>query len=157
MKLFYQAQCTDDLPDFAALCDGKLQSQRSCLPIMLTETFVASTSTSSAIKDASIFVHQFQPQPSIRTSFKKSATARNCLTATPSHIFAAQAEKAVVHVYNREKGNQETLVPFPERIHSISSTVDGAILVLGTEDGRIFVWEVGCHGQCIEDHRLRPS
>ena len=115
---------------------------------MLTENFLASTSgihqssSSAAIKDASIFVHEYQPLPAIRTSFKKSATPRNCLAASASHIFAAQANKAVVHVYSREKGNQETLVPFPERIHSLTLAADGTILVLGTEGGRIFLWEV---------------
>lgn len=115
---------------------------------MLTETFVASTSgihkspSSAAIKEASIFVHEYQPLRAVRASFKKSATLQNCLVASASHIFAAQADKAVVHVFNREKGNHETLVPFPEKIHSLALAADGSILVLGTEGGRIFLWEV---------------
>ncbi|KAL9063126.1 MAG: hypothetical protein Q9157_008403 [Trypethelium eluteriae] len=121
---------------------------------MLTELFIASTSgihqspSSVAIKDASIFIHEFQPLPAIRTSFKKSATAPHCLAASASHIFAAQAEKAVVHVYNRDKGNQEALVPFPERIHSLALAADGTILILGTEGGRIFLWET-CTGRQV--------
>ncbi|KAI9656172.1 MAG: Pre-rRNA-processing protein ipi3 [Bathelium mastoideum] len=121
---------------------------------MLTQTFVASTSgtkgspASATLKDASIFVHEYQPQPIIRTTFKKSATLRNCLAVGTSHIFAAQADKAVIHVYNREKGNQETLVPFPERIRSLTLTADGAVLILGTEGGRIFVWET-CTGRQV--------
>lgn len=65
-----------------------------------------------------------------------------------SHVFAAQAEKAIVHIYSREKGNQEATVPFPERIRSIALAggQNGDILVLGTEGGRLILWEV-CHGQ----------
>jgi hypothetical protein len=59
-----------------------------------------------------------------------------------SHVFAAQSEKAIVHVYSREKGNQEALVPFPERIHSIALAAQDSVLLLGTESGRILAWEV---------------
>ncbi|KAI9708944.1 MAG: Pre-rRNA-processing protein ipi3 [Bogoriella megaspora] len=121
---------------------------------MLTESFIASTAgvnktTVTGIpKDASIFVHEYQPLPAIRASFKKSVTPRNCLAASRSHIFAAQAEKATVHVYSREKGSQETLVPFPEKIRSLALAADGAVLILGTEGGRIFLWET-CTGRQV--------
>lgn len=71
-------------------------------------------------------------------------TAGNGLAVSPTHIFSAQAEKAVVHVYSREKGNQEALVPFPERIRSIAvaGAKYGDVLVLGTEGGRLILWEV---------------
>lgn len=61
-----------------------------------------------------------------------------------SHVFAAQAEKAIVHIYSREKGNQEATVPFPERIRSIALAggQNGDILVLGTEGGRLILWEM---------------
>ena len=65
----------------------------------------------------------------------------NSLVASSTHIFAAQADKAVVHVYSRERGNQEALVSFPERIHSLALAGDGT-LVLGTAEGRIILWEV---------------
>lgn len=60
-------------------------------------------------------------------------------------MFAAQSEKAIVHVYSREKGNQEATVPFPERIRSlaVAGGKNGDILVLGTEGGRLILWEVG--------------
>ena len=64
------------------------------------------------------------------------------------HIFAAQSEKAVVHVYNREKGNQEAIVPFPVRIHSITLAAQETVLVLGTEDGSVLLWET-CTGRQI--------
>ena len=62
-----------------------------------------------------------------------------------SHIYAAQADKAVVHVYSRARNNLEAVVPFPERIHSIalSNASEGiAVLILGTEGGRLILWEV---------------
>ena len=37
-------------------------------------------------------------------SFKRPNTARNGLAVSDTHIYAAQAEKAVVNVYSREKG-----------------------------------------------------
>lgn len=115
---------------------------------MLSEHLVAAigapfkaTGTSVA-KDAAIFVHEYQPSGTQRTLFKKSITPANCLAVSSTHIFAAQAEKAVVHVYNREKGNQEATVPFTERITCLALACDDAVLVLGTTEGRIFLWEV---------------
>ncbi|OCL02089.1 WD40 repeat-like protein [Glonium stellatum] len=120
---------------------------------MLTEHFIASISTPSkpntgVTKDAGIFLYEFQPLASQRSVFKKSATSSNCLAVSTSHIFAAQVEKAVVHVYNREKGNQEAIVPFPERIHSIALASGDTVLLLGTESGRILVWET-CTGRLV--------
>lgn len=114
---------------------------------MLTEQFVASISAQTkantgVTKDAGIFLHEFQPLAAQRHVFKKSATAQNGLTVSSSHIFAAQADKAVVHVYSREKGNQEAVVPFPERIHSIALAAKDTVLLLGTESGRVLAWEV---------------
>lgn len=118
---------------------------------MLTESFItavlpsAKSKPNSVVKDAGIRLHDLQPVPAVKTSFKKSSTPPNCLAVSASHIFAAQAEKAVVHVYSRERGNQEATVPFPERIHSVAlaGEKNGAgVLVLGTEEGRIILWEV---------------
>lgn len=123
---------------------------------MLTETFVSAVLPSSAkskstsiAKDVGIHFHEFQPTPALRTSFKKSSTPTNCLAVSASHVFAAQAEKAVVHIYSRERGNQEAIVPFPERIRSVALAGEddgggagGGVLVLGTEEGRLILWEV---------------
>jgi pre-rRNA-processing protein IPI3 len=116
---------------------------------MLSESFVASTLSSAktptaTLRDVGICLQEFQPSPQLRSTFKKSSTTTNCLAVTPSHIFSAQADKAVVHVYSREKGNQEALVPFPERIRSIAvaGAKYGDVLVLGTEGGRLILWEV---------------
>jgi pre-rRNA-processing protein IPI3 len=122
---------------------------------MLSESFVASTlssakSPTATLRDVGICLQEFQPSPQLRSTFKKSSTTTNCLAVTPSHIFSAQADKAVVHVYSREKGNQEALVPFPERIRSIAvaSAKYGDVLVLGTEGGRLILWET-CTGRQV--------
>jgi hypothetical protein len=114
---------------------------------MLTEQFVAAISASTkpntgVTKDAGIFIHEYQPLAAQRHVFKKSATAPNGIAVSSSHIFAAQSEKAIVHVYSREKGNQEAIVPFPERIHSIALAAQDTVLLLGTESGRVLAWEV---------------
>jgi pre-rRNA-processing protein IPI3 len=114
---------------------------------MLTEQFVAAISVSTkantgVTKDAGIFIHDFQPLAAQRHVFKKSATAPNGIAVSSSHIFAAQTDKAILHVYSREKNNQEAIVPFPERIHSIALAADETVLLLGTESGRVLAWEV---------------
>ncbi|KAL2001174.1 hypothetical protein VTN02DRAFT_2139 [Thermoascus thermophilus] len=123
---------------------------------MLSESFVASTlasskaPASSALKDVGICIHALQPSSVLRSGFKKSSTAPNCLAVSASHVFAAQAEKAVVHVYSRERGGQEATIPFPERIRSVvlGGGPNGEVLVLGTESGRLILWET-CTGRQI--------
>ena len=118
---------------------------------MLTESFLAATrraekqAQATNVKDIGIHVHEYQPIPSLKSSFKKSSTAPNCLAANATHIFAAQEDKSVVHVYNRERANQEAVIPFPEKLTALALTgrYDGAgALVLGTHGGRLILWEV---------------
>lgn len=115
---------------------------------MLSETFFSSVlarpkaANTAIAKDVGIYVHELQPNTSVKASFKKSSTNANGLAATSTHIFAAQAEKAVVHVYSRERGNQEALISFAERIHSLTCYGD-SVVVLGTSEGRIILWEAG--------------
>lgn len=118
---------------------------------MLTESFVTSVLTSdhvknsstSAFKDVGICLHELQPHLTPRQSYKKSSTPVNCLAISENHIFAAQSDKAVIHVYSREKGNQEATVPFPERIHSLAyAGVGTALLVIGTAGGKVVLWEL---------------
>ncbi|KAL8680614.1 MAG: hypothetical protein Q9186_003206 [Xanthomendoza sp. 1 TL-2023] len=117
---------------------------------MLTESFVVSTrnlekqAQATAVKDVGIHLHHYQPIPSLKTSFKKSSTRPNCLAVSATHIFAAQADKSVIHVYSRERGNQEAVVPFQEKITCLvhAGRYDGAgTLVLGTQGGRLILWE----------------
>ena len=117
---------------------------------MLTENFIAATLTTSkpsqhlnsSLKDVGIFLHEFQPQPTLRHGYKKSSIQPQCLAASESHIFSAQADKAVINVYRRERGNQEATVPLPDRIRSIAYADGAAILVIGTEEGKLILWEV---------------
>lgn len=117
---------------------------------MLTESFITSTlisdqTTTKVNKDASIRHYDFQPLQALKASFKKSSTQQNCLAVSASHIFAAQADKSVVHVYSRDRGNQEVVVPFHDRVRSIALAADadgGGVLALGTEGGGVILWEV---------------
>jgi pre-rRNA-processing protein IPI3 len=115
---------------------------------MLSEIFITSIraeqrSANTAIaKDIGIYVHTLHPAYSIKSTFKKSSTQPNCTAVSTTHIFAAQVEKAVIHVYSRDRGNQEALISFPERIHCLTLVNDG-LLALGTAEGRIILWEVG--------------
>ncbi|KAE9972843.1 hypothetical protein EG328_004720 [Venturia inaequalis] len=119
---------------------------------MLTEHYIASIATpakapnTSVTKDAGVFVNELRPLAGPRSFFKKSATKDQCLAVSETHIFAAQAEKAVINVYNREKGNQEATIPFNERITCIALAKDESLLILGTESGRILLWEI-CTGR----------
>lgn len=113
---------------------------------MLSETFITSilaqkSNNTVIAKDVGIFCQTIHPTHAVDNTFKKSSTAVNCLAVNSSHIFAAQADKAVVHVYSQDRSNQETLVSFPERIHSIS-LLGNDVLVVGTAEGRLILWEV---------------
>ena len=118
---------------------------------MLIESFIAATlasskhqkSTNLLLKDVGIVLHELQPQITFRHGYKKSSVAPGCLAVSDTHIFAAQAEKATVHVYNRLKGNQEATIPFPDRIRSLCYLDGLCVLVLGTEHGKLMLWEVG--------------
>ncbi|RFU25510.1 hypothetical protein B7463_g10838, partial [Scytalidium lignicola] len=114
---------------------------------MLTESFITSiraqpkANNTSIAKDVGIHIQLLHPIHSVKSSLKKSSTAVNSLAASSTHIFAAQADKAVIHVYSREDGKQEAPVSFPERIRSLALIGDG-VVVVGTIEGRIMLWEV---------------
>ena len=114
---------------------------------MLSEGFITSiraqpkSANTAVAKDVGIYIHTLNPSHTVKSSFKKSSTPVNALAANSTHIFAAQVDKAVVHVYSRERGNQEALVSFPERISCLTLVGEG-VLVIGTVEGRIILWEV---------------
>lgn len=91
-------------------------------------------------KDVGIYAHTLTPTWAVKSSFKKSSAPVHCLALSESHVFAAQDQKAHVHVYSRARGNQEALVPFQERIRCLA--LAGDVLVLGTAEGRLILWEV---------------
>lgn len=127
---------------------------------MLTETFVAAIQASDTPikeasnpgpKDGSIFVHSYQPHFTQRAALKKSNTGPNALAVSDCHIFAAQVDKAVINVYKREHsgkgqasgaGSLEAVVPIQERAGAIALAAGDAVLVIGTESGRVLLWEV---------------
>lgn len=91
-------------------------------------------------KDVGIYAHTLTPTWAVKSSFKKSSAPVHCLALSDTHVFAAQDQKAHVHVYSRARGNQEALVPFQERIRCLA--LAGDVLVLGTAEGRLILWEV---------------
>ncbi|POS82260.1 hypothetical protein EPUL_006077, partial [Erysiphe pulchra] len=115
---------------------------------MVVENFITATSNPSlkssqtaSLKVAGIFVYELQPDTGLKSTLKNSSTPINALAASSTHIFAAQIDKAAIHVYSREKQNQESTIFFPFRIHSLAIVGDG-ILVLGTAEGRLVLWEL---------------
>lgn len=113
---------------------------------MLTEDFVVAVcgpplaSNTAISKDAGIYTYQLAPQLQARSVLKKSSAPVHGMAVSRSHIFTAQKDKAHVHVYSRERGNQEALVAFSERITAVAMV--GDVLVLGTGEGRMILWEV---------------
>ncbi|KEY69817.1 hypothetical protein S7711_08601 [Stachybotrys chartarum IBT 7711] len=119
---------------------------------MLSEEFFSSicgpplAANTAVSKDIGIYAHTLTPSYSVKSTFKKSSTPPNCLAVNDTHAFAAQDQKAHVHVYSRLRGNQEALISFPERIRSLA--LAGDVLVLGTAEGRLILWEV-CTGRQV--------
>ncbi|KAK0628186.1 WD40-repeat-containing domain protein [Bombardia bombarda] len=119
---------------------------------MLSEEFVSAicgpplSSNTAIAKDVGIYCHTLSPTYSVKSQFKKSSVPVNCLAVSETHVFAAQHEKAYVHVYSKLRGNQEAFVAFPERIRCL--TLAGDVLILGTTEGRIMLWET-CTGRLV--------
>ncbi|KAI1154373.1 WD40-repeat-containing domain protein [Nemania diffusa] len=119
---------------------------------MLTESYFVSvagpplTNNTAIPKDAGIYEHTLHPAHATSAVLKKSSVPSGGLSLNDTHVFAAQQDKSTVHVYARPKGNQEAVVPFSERIRSIALSDD--VLFLGTQEGRVMVWEV-CTGRQV--------
>ncbi|ORY67676.1 WD40-repeat-containing domain protein [Pseudomassariella vexata] len=119
---------------------------------MLSENYFASVSgppisnNTAIAKDVGIYGHTLHPSHSTTNTFKKSSVPRHCLAVSDTHVFAAQHEKSTVHVYSRIRGNQELTVTFQERIKSVVLQDD--VLILGTAEGRIVLWEI-CTGRQV--------
>ncbi|KAL1894620.1 Pre-rRNA-processing protein ipi3 [Ceratocystis pirilliformis] len=119
---------------------------------MFTEQFAVAVcgpplaSNTSVSKDAGIYTYQLSPQLQALSVLKRSSAPVNAMAVSPTHIFTAQNNKAHVHVYSRERGNQEALVAFSERITAVALV--GDVLVLGTAEGRVILWET-CTGRQV--------
>lgn len=113
---------------------------------MLTGKYFAAVSgppianNTAIAKDVGIYERTLHPSDSTTATFKKSSVPCHSLAFSDSHVFAAQDDKSTIHVYSRAKGNQEATVTFHERIRSV--VLSGDVLVLGTAEGRIILWEV---------------
>lgn len=120
---------------------------------MLSEEFVSGicghplSSNTSIAKDVGIYGHTLSPTYSVKYNFKKSSAPVNCVAVSDTHVYAAQENKAYVHVYSRIRGNQEAFVAFPERIRCL--TLAGDVLILGTAEGRLMLWEVRFRYKCF--------
>ncbi|CAK7564200.1 MAG: Pre-rRNA-processing protein ipi3 [Sporothrix epigloea] len=115
---------------------------------MLSEDFFAAvcgpplTSNTAIARDVSIYHQTLSPAHSVQATFKKSATPINGLAISTAHVFAAQEDRAYVHVYSRLRGGQETFVPMPEKVRCLAvAGDDGCIVVAGTAEGRLLLWE----------------
>jgi len=97
------------------------------------------SSNTAIAKDVGIYNHSLWPSFAPKATFRKTAAPPHCLAVSDTHVFAAQHEKAYVHVYSRMRGNQEAFVAFPEKIKCV--TLAGDVLVVGTVEGRIMLWE----------------
>lgn len=139
--LFYASYCTLCIPS-----QTRIAPSLSIYLAMLSEEVISTISgpqiaaNTAVPKDAGIYSHTLTPSWAVKATFKKSSAPVNCLAVSDSHVFAAQDQKAHVHVYSRERGNQETLVSFQERIRSLATS--GNVLILGTAEGRLILWEV---------------
>lgn len=115
---------------------------------MLIETFVAATQDPekpSNRTSTGIHIHQLQPESKLEATFKKSSVKPKSIAISHSHVFAAQADKGVVNVYSRERKNQETVIPFPDKIRSIAIAgheTGLGTLILGTDSGGLITWQV---------------
>ncbi|CAK7236914.1 Pre-rRNA-processing protein ipi3 [Sporothrix curviconia] len=132
---------------------------------MLSEDFFAAvcgpplTSNTAIARDVSIYHQTLSPAHSVQATFKKSATPVGGLAVSTAHVFAAQQDRAYVHVYSRLRGGQETFVPMPEKVRCLAvAGDDGSIVVVGTAEGRLLLWETRtgrlvttppCHVQAI--------
>ncbi|KAM4063768.1 ribosomal assembly complex component [Hirsutella rhossiliensis] len=137
--------------------------------MVLSEVLFSSTcgppiSANTAVsRDVGVHGHAVSPSWAVKAAFKKSSAPPRCLAVSDSHVFAAQDQKAHVHVYSRPRGNQEALVPFQERIRCLA--LAGDVLVLGTAEGRLILWETctgrqattpPCHVQAVSCLAVTP-
>ncbi|CAF3501344.1 hypothetical protein SNK03_000337 [Fusarium graminearum] len=125
---------------------------------MLSQKFISTVSgpplaaNTAVSKDVGMYSHSLTPSHTIKSTFKKSSAPVNGLAVSQTHIFAAQDQKAHVHVYPIPADNHNTavapcaLVPFPERIRCLA--IVGQVLVVGSTEGRLFLWET-CTGRQV--------
>lgn len=123
-------------------------TERAYTTTMLSEQLFSSicgpplAANTAVSKDVGVYGHSVTPSWAVKATFKKSSAPPHSLAVNDTHVFAAQDQKAHVHVYSRLRGTQEALVPFQERIRCLA--LAGDVLVMGTAEGRLILWEVSC-------------
>ena len=110
------------------------------------------TPANVSVKDVGIYVDELVPVLGVKQVLKKSSVKVNCVAVNASLIFAAQADRAVIHIYNIEKGSQEAMIPLQESPTSLAFVGEPeapGTLAIGTESGRLLLWEVRISRGCI--------
>ena len=102
---------------------------------------IAPAEGGSSSAEAIISIHDLHSYSSVST-FKKSSSSVNCLAVSPTHVFAAQSDKATLNVYSRTKNNQEATIPLSEKATALSCSKLGGLVASGTDSGRLNIWEV---------------
>ncbi|KAF8416084.1 WD40-repeat-containing domain protein [Tirmania nivea] len=111
---------------------------------MLSEQVLVGTLrslTDPSSSESTLSIYDLHTYKQVAT-YKRSSTAKSGLAVTSSHIYAAQADKAIINVYDRSKGILASTVPFTEQFTVLSASHGGALIAGGTESGRLTIWEV---------------
>ncbi|KAL8762554.1 MAG: hypothetical protein Q9184_001462 [Pyrenodesmia sp. 2 TL-2023] len=113
---------------------------------MLTESFIISTrslekrTNATTAKDLGIHVYEYQPNPSLKSSFKKSSVQPNCLAVNATHIFAAQADKSVIHLATGRQISTPQAHLQPVTCLAVDPTLN--FLISGSLDSNLHVWSI---------------
>ncbi|RUP24752.1 WD40-repeat-containing domain protein [Jimgerdemannia flammicorona] len=84
-------------------------------------------------------------------SFKQNVCGKGALALAPLHatpgnriglVLAAQADKAIVHIYSWHKDQVHVKCICPEKLVTIAASNRGTYCAGGTEAGKIYVWEI---------------
>ncbi|KAL1920740.1 uncharacterized protein VTP21DRAFT_11375 [Calcarisporiella thermophila] len=112
---------------------------------MLSEVIVSASST-----DSTTFL--WDPRSATtHFSYKQNLCAPNCLALASlpgasggryGLMMAAQIDRAVLNVYAWHKDQVQMKMVLPQRLVSIATSARGVYFAGGTEDGKIYLWEI---------------
>ncbi|KAI5854050.1 WD40-repeat-containing domain protein [Tricharina praecox] len=110
---------------------------------MLSEKLLVATTRTvgDGVDTPSIAYYNLHTGAAISTIKRSQSSARG-VTATSTHIFAQQNDKAVVNVYSSSTGTLQSAIPFPGPITILSASPCGMFLAAGNAGGRVYVWEL---------------
>ncbi|BFZ64658.1 Pre-rRNA-processing protein ipi3 [Saitoella coloradoensis] len=120
---------------------------------MLTEIIVSASSlppppppgTTSqqppSSSDHFISVHDLHASTHLST-FKSSCSPLHGTSVSPSHLLAAQVDKAILNVYQWNKEACDQRIPLPEKLACIALSPCSTFLAAGSGSGRLFLWEL---------------